>query len=193
MNINQDNQKGNTTVWQEKLYTQKEVDELLEKSQVAETSVVTKIAEEKLAVGEQGRLDDVKVAKMVKKSNRILISISSVWPFDLFPNIINVEEGRITIVKRHYFSSEVHSVDIKDISNILINNAFFFSQLEIVSRTFEVNQVRIKFLRNKEAVLIRRIIEGLRVFASKDIDTSRYSKEALIAKLKELSTTEIVN
>lgn len=156
-------------------------------------AVANKIQDEKLNADAKNRLDDAKVAKMVSKSNRILVSISSVWPFDFFPNTINVEERRIAIIKRHLLSSEVHSVDIKDISNIFINKALFFSQLVIVSRTFENNEVRINFLRNDEAIFIRRIIEGLRVFATKDIDTSRYSREELVAKLQELSKVEIVN
>ena len=39
---------------------------------------------------------------------------------------------------------------------------------------------------------MRRIIEGLRTFESKQIDTSKFSKAELIAKLEELSTTAIV-
>jgi hypothetical protein len=89
-------------------------------------------------------------------------------------------------------SSEVHSVDLKDISNIFINTAVFFAQLVIISNTFEDNEIRIKNLRPKEAVFIRRIIEGLRIFEKKQIDTSDYTKEELIAKLGELSTTGIV-
>src|SRR3990167_4374486 len=76
------------------------------------------------------------VEGLVRKSNRILVSISSHgFPFDLFPNTINIEEGRITIITRSFFSSsQVHSVDIKDISNIFINTAPFFAQLVIVSK-----------------------------------------------------------
>ncbi|KKR16333.1 MAG: hypothetical protein UT54_C0067G0010 [Candidatus Daviesbacteria bacterium GW2011_GWB1_39_5] len=133
------------------------------------------------------------VEGLVRKSNRILVSISSHgFPFDLFPNTINIEEGRITIITRSFFSSsQVHSVDIKDISNIFINTAPFFAQLVIVSKTSTQNEIRIKNLRKKEAVFARRIIEGLRVFENKQIDTSNYTKEELIAKLEELSTTEI--
>ena len=40
--------------------------------------------------------------------------------------------------------------------------------------------------------MARRIIEGLRMFAKGDIDTTVYSKEELLTKLKELSTTKIV-
>lgn len=193
MELYRSNSKGSVNAGPEKLYTQDEVDDLVKEKEISRPSLTSEIEDEKQAADIKSRLDDVNVAKMVIKSNRILISISSVWPFDLFPNVINVEDGRITIIKRHFLSSEVHSVDIKDISNIFINKAFFFSQLEIVSRTFEDNQVRIKYLKNDEAIFIRRIIEGLRIFVSKDIDTSRYSKEELIAKLEELSRTEIVN
>jgi hypothetical protein len=43
----------------------------------------------------------------------------------------------------------------------------------------------------KEAIFIRRIIEGLRMFVDKDIDTTGYKREELIDKLRELSTTGI--
>lgn len=134
------------------------------------------------------------VADLVKKSNRIIVSICShKFPIDLFPDTINVEEGRVTVIDRDFFfSSHVHSVDIKDISNIFINTTPFFAQLVIVSVTFTENEIRIRNLRKEEAIFVRRIIEGLRIFEEKQIDTSVYTKEELIAKLEELSKTEIV-
>lgn len=144
-------------------------------------------------VAKQKRLNSQAVADLVKKSNRILVSISThAFPFDLFPNTINVEEGRITIINRHLFSSEVHSVDIKDISNIFINQTIFRSQLIIISKTFEANKIKIRNLITKEAIFCRRIIEGLRIFASKQIDTFNYTTKELVAKLSELSETKIV-
>lgn len=134
------------------------------------------------------------VAELVRKSNKILVTISTHrFPIDLFPDTINIEEGRITVIARNFFlSSQVHSVDVKDISNIFINVAPFFAQLVIVSKTFNENEIRINNLRKKEAVFARRIIEGLRTFENKQIDTSIYTKEELVAKLEELSATEIV-
>ena len=141
----------------------------------------------------QKKLDNLTVANLVKKSNRILVSISShAFPFDIFPNCINIEEGRITVIDRHFLSSEVHSVDIKDISNIFIYTTFFYSQLVIISKTFEENEIKINNLRTHEAIYARRIIEGLRTFASNQIDTSSYSAKDLITKLEELSQIEIV-
>lgn len=186
------NQSGGVNIRPEKLYTQNEVNNLhknWEESHYQETE----IEKETQAADKQKRLNKRKVAKLVKKSNRILVSISShAFPFDLFPDIINIEEDRITIINRHMLSSEVHSVDIKNISNILINNSVLFSQLVIISKTFEENEIRIRNLRTMDAVFARRIIEGLRIFEKEQIDTSNYTKEELIAKLEELSTTEIV-
>lgn len=185
--------KKNVSVSSEKVYSQGEVDDLLKDKKDAIYSKTDEIKKEGRSEDKQVRLDDRTVAGLVKRSNRILVSISSHrFPFDFFPNILNVEDGRITVINRHLFSSEVHSIDIKDISNVFINTVVFFSQLTIISKTFEENEIKISNLGINEAIFARRIIEGLRVFISKGIDTSAYSTKELVNKLKELSTTEIV-
>jgi len=136
--------------------------------------------------------DKHELTDLMRKSNRILISASSRFPWDIIPNTINVEESRVTIIHRQLFASQVHSVDIKDISNIFIDTDLFVASLTIVSRTMEENNIRIINLQKKEAILARRVIEGMRMFKEKDIDTSQYSVEELISKLKEFSTTKIV-
>ena len=127
----------------------------------------------------------------IQKQDEILLSHK--LPFDFFPDSITIEEGRLTVITRNFFfNSRVHSIDIKDVSNIFINMAPLFAQLVIVSKTFIQNEIKIKCLRKKEAIFARRVIEGLRIFADKEIDTSNYTKEELINKLGELSTTKIV-
>lgn len=129
---------------------------------------------------------------MVTSSNRILLKVSSVFPWDFFPTRITVEETRVTIIHRQLFSSQVHSVDIKNISNVFIDTGILFAQLTIVSNTFAENQMVISRLWKKEAIFMRRMIEGLRMFVNKDIDTTGYEVRELIDKLRELSTTGIV-
>lgn len=186
------NQNGNADIKSEKLYTQDDVDDLHEEwsEDRHEKKEVRKEAQTKK---KEKRLNKRKVAKLVKKSNRILVSISShAFPIDIFPNVINIEEKRITIIDRHFLSSEVHSIDIKNISNVLINNSIFFSELNIISKTYEENEIRVNNLRTKDAVFARRIIEGLRIFENENVDTYDYTKKELIAKLEELSKTKIV-
>ena len=152
------------------------------------------VQKETQIVNEQKILDKGLVAGLVKKSNRILYSISThKFPFDFFPDTLNIEEGRITVIIRNsFFSSDVHSVDVADISNIFINLTPFFAQLVIVSKTFAKNEIKIRNLFKDEAIFTRRLVEGLRIFAENQIDTSKYTKEELILKLKELSKTKIV-
>lgn len=132
------------------------------------------------------------VEDMVNNSNRILAEVSSVFPLDFFPTSIIAEDTRVTIVNRQLFSSQVHSVDIKSISNIFIDTGILFAQLTIVSNTFAENEIVIDRLWKKEAIFMRRIIEGLRMFVNKDIDTTVYTVRELISKLKQLSSTGII-
>ena len=125
------------------------------------------------------------VSDLIKKSNRCIISISSQFPWTLFPNTIEVEESRVTFIFRQFLASQSHSVDIKDISNVLIETSPFFATLEIVSRTFTENNIKIGHLDAKKAVQVQMIIEGLRTFADHNIDTSNYEVSELIAKIEE--------
>lgn len=146
------------------------------------------------AVTTEKIIDKTIVAGLVAKSNRILSSIKTHrLLFDFFPNIINVEENRVNIIIRDlFYSSHVHSVDIKDISNVFITMTPFFAQLIIVSKTFAQNQVKVGGLYRSDAIFSRRIIEGLRQFVAQQVDTSVFTTAELVDKLQKLSTTEIV-
>lgn len=138
--------------------------------------------------------DKVLVEQLVRKPSRLLASIRThKLLIDPFPNELHVEEGKVTIVKRKFFfTSEVYAVDIKNISNILINTAPLFAEIVIVSNTFTKNEIRIKHLWIQQAIEIRKIIEGLRILDSEGVDTSIFSKDDLISKLMELNKTELV-
>ncbi|MFI5265363.1 MAG: hypothetical protein ACHQT7_01305 [Candidatus Levyibacteriota bacterium] len=195
--------------WLEKLFNQaknKEKKDLGKQSITREAPTsVTSITEEIVLTPEEKGVEEAVISHagkaeknrqavedMVNNSNRILIKISSVFPLDFFPTTITLEETRLTITHRQLFSSQVHSVDLKNISNIFIDNSILFSQLTIVSNTFAENQIIVGRLWKKEAIFIRRMIEGLRMFIEKDIDTTDYNRQELIDKLRELSTTKIV-
>lgn len=193
MNTIVDHSSGGVILGPEKVYTQGDIDSIVEKKVSKLAAIAPVVTSERQTVNAKKRLDKRTVASLVKKSNRILVSISShAFPFDFFPNTINIEESRITIINRHMLSSEVHSVDLKDIANVLINSSIFFSQLVIISKTFEENEIKIRNLRTPEAVFARRIIEGLRTLDKEHVDTCNYSKAELITMLEDLSTTAIV-
>jgi hypothetical protein len=134
--------------------------------------------------------DRNKLDELVRKSNRSIISISSIFPWSFFPDSIDVEESRVTFIFRQLLTSQSHSVDIKDISNVFIESGFFFSNLQVVSRTFIQNDIKIQFLRKEEAIQTKKIIEGLRTLTHNNINTSNYEIGDLVSQLKKLSTTK---
>lgn len=139
----------------------------------------TKVAAERQSVDE-----------LVKSSNRCIISVSSAFPWDFFPNTINVEENRVTFIFRQFLSSQSHSVDIKDISNVFIESSFFFATLQIVSKTYVQNDIKIGNLDKKKAFKARMIIEGLRTLAGHNLNTSSYGVDELISKIGEMHASQ---
>lgn len=135
--------------------------------------------------------DDIEIVNdLVKKSNRSIISISSLFPWDFFPSTIDVEESRVTFTFKQFLTSQSHSVDIKDISNVFIETSMFFASLQVVSRTYIQNDIKIGNLNKTEAKRVQSIIEGLRTFAENNINTSNYEIDELIAKIDEFHTND---
>lgn len=129
--------------------------------------------------------DRQKLVDLVKKSNRSIISISSLFPWDLFPSTITVEESRVTFTFRQFLSSQSHSVEIKDISNVFLESSFLFATLQVVSRTYVKNNIKIAHLNRKKAQKVQQIIEGLRTFIENNINTSNYEIDELLSKIEE--------
>lgn len=127
---------------------------------------------------------------MVNNSNRVISKVSSVFPWDFFPTTITLEDTRLTIIYRQLFSSQIYSVDLKDISNVLLERGILFATIIIISKTFVHNDIRIGTLWKEDGVLLRRLIEGLRMLEKEKIDTTQYTVVKLVEKLKELSTVE---
>lgn len=187
--------------WLEKLFKQEEEKNIKEG---LAASAANKISQGSVRSEKRGHDDAVRnhaekieadrqvLDSMVTNSNRILLKMSSVFPWDFFPTTICLEDTRITIIYRQLFSSQIYSVDVKDISNVLLERGIFFSSIIIISKTFVQNDIRIGTLWTKDAILIRRLIEGLRMFTQHDLDTSTYEIEELKDKLMELSTTKII-
>lgn len=132
--------------------------------------------------------DSQTVNDLIAKSNRCIISISSLFPWDFFPNTISVEENRVTFIFRQFLASQSHSIEIKDISNVFIESSLFFATIQVVSNTYVQNDIKIGNLYKKKAQKVQKIIEGLRTLKEYNINTSNYEIGELIAKIEEFYT-----
>jgi hypothetical protein len=137
---------------------------------------------------EQHAKDKLLTEEMLRKSNREVLSISTVFPWDLFPTIIRIQENKVSFIFHQFMTSQEQDVDIKDISNTYLEQSFLFARLKIISNTFANEPVIIDHLRKKDAVRARMYIQGLQLFNQQNIDTSDYEIEELIQKLEKLQT-----
>ena len=192
------NEQNRISYWLGKLYKQEEkkVQEEQEGKQ-ASGNVYRGELEADKSLKKEGKDEQIKhqatkkesdkqtVSDLVKMSNRCIYSIKPQFPWNIFPDTIDLEEERVTFTFRQFLSTQSHSVDIKDISNVFIESSFISATLQVVSRTYIQNDIKIGHLNRKKADKARRIIEGLRTFVEHNINTSNYGVDELIAKIEE--------
>ena len=142
--------------------------------------------------------DDVKKSSLVEIStptSRALYKTSAIFPFDLTPDSLVIDEIKITVISRKFFTRTINSVLIKDITDISISNNPFFGALTISGGDYqgvestangEKGALMINFLHIKEALRARRIVMGLMIYSDQKIDTSKMKIEEVIAETEKL-------
>lgn len=130
-----------------------------------------------------------KLEEMVKMTEEPILQIQTVFPFVIFPNEIIVDVNKVSIIYRQFFySKQVHSVLIKDISDVIVETNLFFATLKIVDIGYTENSIDINYLKRKEGGLARRIIQGLVMAHKHGIDLTKVDKKNLVNQIESLGT-----
>lgn len=128
-----------------------------------------------------------KLEELVRKSQRVLIKISAVFPLDLFPNQIVVDENHVNVINRRFFKEEyVNSILIKDIYEVIITSGPFFANMEIRIKGMITKPIVVSYLWKKEAEKVRRAIVGLIAASRANLDLSEVPISVLRKKMDEL-------
>lgn len=134
-------------------------------------------------------LDTKKLDDLAQKSQEPLLKIRTAIPLDPFPNEIIIDTNKINIIIRYFFASaHIHSVFIKDVSDVIVETSLIFSTLKLVDVGFTENSIDMSFLRNKDAIKARKIIQGLVVAQKNGVDLAKYEGEDLVLKLEQIGT-----
>ncbi|MCR4324644.1 MAG: hypothetical protein NUV69_03070 [Candidatus Curtissbacteria bacterium] len=127
----------------------------------------------KESVKEEEKVEQ-KVNDLVEKSDKCLVHIRGIFPFDFFPDEVTVDMNKVNFVSNSLLTKRVHSVFIKDVSDVFTTDGIFFSRLSVVDEGFIENEIAVNFLHKSDANRARRIIQGLVVAAKQDIDMSKF-------------------
>ena len=122
-------------------------------------------------------------------AHEVLVTATTIFPFTLFPDTITVDRSKLTVAHRTFFMvGEVISIRIEDILNVTADVGPFFGSLKITTRFFEDKQkpYNVNYLWRKDALKIKRVMQGYIIAAQKDIDCSALTTEELVTMLDQL-------
>lgn len=154
---------------------------------VEEKVIVTK--KELLKNKKGGKMD--KLAKLIE-SERVLLSVKTVFPFTFFPDTVVVTEEKVSLVNEiFYFSKQIRSVLIKDIATVQVGTSLFFGKLEIIDKNFQARPIIVDYLKKDDALEARRVIQGLIVIAREEMDLQQTEISDLTKTVGELGSSKI--
>lgn len=127
------------------------------------------------------------IDKLTKKAGKVLLKIKSVFPFDLFPDTLIVDENKVDIIYyKFFFEKNYFSALIKNINSVHVNTGILFASMTFELTGYESNPEPIKYLWVKDAIKARRIILGLISAAKENVDVSRITSNDLAKKMEEI-------
>jgi hypothetical protein len=128
------------------------------------------------------------LVEAIGDSHDVLARATAVFPLALFPDTITVDRTKLTITHRDFFKvGEVLSIGIEDILNITATVGPFFGSIKISTRFFDPNKpYEVDHFWRKDALKIKRIVQGYIIARQKNIDCSALSTKELAATLDRL-------
>lgn len=118
-------------------------------------------------------------------STEVLASATTILA--LFPDTITLDRAKLTITHRKFFqSAEIESVRVEDIVNATEVIGPFLGSITITSRVMNVKNQTIGKFRRRDAIHMKRVIQGYVIAMQRGIDCSNLSAKELTEQLDKL-------
>lgn len=115
-----------------------------------------------------------------------IFRVKSVWPFELLPDELIIEEKRIIIKQRVFpFFEVTNTVQVDRITLLQVSSSIFFSSIFIKGITSEYT---ISWLKHDDARTVKEIVDGLRIKQNESLKISENSYEGKIQTLQILGS-----
>src|SRR5688572_4826046 len=112
-----------------------------------------------------------RLSEAIGHSKDTIFKATTVFPFNLFPNTIVIDREKVTIINRIFFKvSEVVSLRIHDVLNVMADVGPFFGSIRIQTRYFDQSGYSITYLKRRDALKLNRILQGYVIALQKGID-----------------------
>ncbi|HRN70543.1 MAG TPA: hypothetical protein PLS49_05145 [Candidatus Woesebacteria bacterium] len=133
----------------------------------------------------------MELEKTAEAADRVLFKTKTIFPFDLFPDELIIDENKIDIISGLFFDSkDVFSIPISNISGVNSSFDLFFGQLRIEAWGLNKNPEPIRFLNKTDAAKARRIISGLILANKNEIDLKSIPEKVVRNKLERIGMAQ---
>lgn len=81
----------------------------------------------------------------------------SVFPFQLFPDTIRLEDEQLTVVRRGFMWRQIIPIKLPDLLNVIIHEAPLFCTVEIVYKYVTATHEKVPYIWNKDGRKFQKI------------------------------------
>ena len=113
------------------------------------------------------------LAALGQGSGRVLCSIRSIFPLDAVPDILTVDENKVTVELRQLLEAQTHVMLVSDIADVDLDATALYATLRLQPRATGAAWISISNLKKEEAAKARQLISGLMLAHERDIDLSQ--------------------
>ena len=124
-----------------------------------------------------------------RASARILCSIRSIFPLDTVPDVLSVDENKVTVELRQFLQTDTHVMLISDIADVDLETGAIYATLRIQPRAAGGALVCISNLKKDEAAHARQLISGLMLAKERGVDLSQIEDANLVDEIVACGVT----
>jgi hypothetical protein len=144
-------------------------------------------AEDESKTESKDNKEEKKLKEIVKESHTTLAKAKAVFPFNFFPDLITIDQHKLSIVYRQFFGiKQTVSVPIENIKNIQADLGPFFGSITVTSDHFINNTQTVNYLTRYDAERIQKLVQGIMVAVKEGVDISKVENHELGELLTDL-------
>lgn len=129
-----------------------------------------------------------RLGQVVESSTQVLMQVTTVFPFTVFPTMVKVDREKLTITYKVFFALvKVISIQIYDIVGVVANAGPVFGSVRIFNRQHAPEGATpVNYMWRRDALKLKRLLEGHIIARERGVDLSALSTPELVERLLDL-------
>ncbi len=120
----------------------------------------------------------------------IIYEVSSVFPFQLFPDKLIIDKNKVTVVRKGLLMKRIFPILMEDIQTVKVNRGPIFASLELEVRGFEQNPNPTVFLWPEHATKAEKYILGLIKSKREGVDLTKLTVKDIKNRIEQIGGGE---